>query len=176
MSLFFLLFFFHQNSFASSVFTHINTNAFVSMAKSHYLAAVATNPQRSGIISLAQSECGGRYEGTELKIVELSHDINTIKNIIHGATPDDYILSFDADASVVWVVTETIKCSVHGGHARSLLHSVIMRGTDHAIVSYPYHLDTQVSAETVSGITRSYSIGSRQNASLYKTPYGTIVP
>ena len=173
--LLFIAIFVSAPAFAGSVYDHINTLAFKHGAVNSYLSAIAANANRTNIINTAKDECGGRYEGTEVAIVELSHAIETNKTVVHTANPKDYTLKYDVSSVNQWLVVETIKCSFHGGHYRSVLHSSLVSGTEKAVVSYVYVNDDQVGTETVSNNSMVFGLGADQQTDQYKTPYGTVV-
>ena len=161
---------------AGSVYDHINTPAYRAGVVDSYLSKIAGDVQRNKIIATAQDECGGRYEGTEVVITELSHSIEVEKNVIHGSNPDDYSMLYNASSENEFLVVETIQCSLHEGHAKSVLHSQLMSGKETDDVTYVYVGDAQKGEETVSNIQRSYVLGLPQMKDLYQTPYGTVIP
>jgi hypothetical protein len=55
------------------VYNYTNTKAFADGAKSIYLKTIASDDKRKAMISQAEEDCGGRYEGTSLNLIELSH-------------------------------------------------------------------------------------------------------
>jgi len=163
-------------AFAGSVYDHINSNGFKHGVIAKYLTSVAGNAQRAKIIATAQEECGGRYEGTEISVQELKHEIDASdKQVTHTPTPGKYSVKYKATSKNVWQVTETIKCSMHGGHHRSVLHARIFSGTEKAEITYNYVDDAQVGAETVSYTSRTYFPHSAVLEYSYQTPYGTKV-
>lgn len=164
------------SAFAGSVYDHVNTNEFKEGVKASYLASVAGDAQRTKIIAAAQEECGGRYEGTQIEVTELKHVIDASdKRVIHTADPNNYSVVYNVTASLVWQVSETIQCSFHGGHNRSVLHARIMSGTEKASITYKYVNDNQVGDETVSAVSRAYSAHSLVLQYSYQTPYGTEI-
>ena len=162
--------------FAGSAFDHVNTSSFAKGMKDYYVAHMALNIYRNKIIAAAKEECGGRYEGTEIKVTEISHEIGLSKSVVNGPVPGTYLLKIHGTTDTHWLVVETIKCSIHSGHAKSVLAAKLMSGTENLNVNYNYVADTQVGTETVSDIVRTYMMGATQLASQYKTPYGTVVP
>ncbi len=163
-------------TFAGSVYDHINSADFKLGVKASYLASVASNSQRAKIIATAEEECGGRYEGTEIEVTELKHEIDASdKQVIHTPDPNNYSVKYKATAKNVWQVNETIKCSIHGGHHRSVLHAKIMSGVETAEIVYTYVNDVQESAETVTYLNRKYTPHSSVLQYSYQTPYGTKV-
>lgn len=162
--------------FAGSVYDHINSADFKAGVKVSYLSSVAANVQRTKLIALAQEECGGRYEGTEIEVVELKHEIDASdKQVIHTPDPQDYSVVYNAFSKNVWQVNETIKCSMHGGHHRSVLHAKIFSGVEKAKITYVYVSDTQVGAETAVYTSRTYSPHASVLQYSYQTPYGTKI-
>jgi hypothetical protein len=160
---------------ADSVFDYINTPEFTKNASVYYLQRVQTNGQRLKLISTAQEECGGRYEGTETKVTELSHEIVLDKNYVRTQDPKSYKLIFDATAESRFLVVETIHCSVHEGHNLSVLHAEIIAGTESRKVIYVIKNDIQQGKATLSRPVHSYKEGALQLSSEYKTPYGTVI-
>ena len=164
------------SAFAGSVYDHINSADFKAGVIAKYLATVASNVQRGKIIAKAQEECGGRYEGTEIEVTELKHEIDASdKQVIHTPNPNDYSVVYNAFAKNVWQVSETIKCSIHGGHYRSVLHAKVMSGVEKAQITYNYVNDTQVGTESVIFPSRTYSAHSSVLQYSYQTPYGTVI-
>lgn len=161
---------------ADSVFDYINTPEFALGASAFYLTKAPAIVQRTNIIAAAQDECGGRYEGTETKIVELSHDVEIDKNVVHTPNPANYKLVYTATSDDRWLMIETIKCSIHEGHMRSVLHASIITGTEKRDVTYTFVNDNQVGNGKVSNTTRTYTLGADQMTAEYKTPYGTVIP
>lgn len=163
-------------AFAGSVYDHINSAEFKEGVKASYLASVATNAQRKKIIATAEEECGGRYEGTEIEVTELKHEIDASdKQVIHTPDPNTYSVKYKASAKNVWQVSETIKCSIHGGHFKSVLHAKVMSGVETAEIVYSYVNDTQSGAESVNYLSRKYTPHSSVLQYSYQTPYGTKV-
>lgn len=159
---------------AGSVFDHVNTPALADAAKAFYAQAVANHGQRKKIIAAAEDECGGRYEGVETQVLELSHDIEVERHPMEGSDAD-YVLKYTGTSANRWLVTEIIQCSLHGGHSRSVLHARLVTGTESVDVSYHYVNDEQQGDETVSAAKRAFKLGSTQLTGEYKTPYGTAI-
>lgn len=161
---------------AGSVYDHINSSDFKNGVKASYLASVASNVQRTKLIATAEEECGGRYEGTEIEVTELKHEIDASdKQVIHTPDPNNYSVKYKASAKNVWQVSETIKCSIHGGHYRSVLHAKVMSGIETAEILYTYVNDTQAGDESVTYLSRKYTPHSSVLQYSYQTPYGTKV-
>jgi hypothetical protein len=163
-------------SFGASVFDYINSADFKLGVKASFLSSVAGVAQRSNIILKAQEECGGRYEGTEIEVAELKHTIDASdKQVIHTANPQNYSVVYKATSKNVWQVNETIKCSFHGGHNRSVLHAKIFSGVETAKITYVYVNDVQVGVESVVYLSRTYSPHASVLQYSYQTPYGTVI-
>jgi hypothetical protein len=161
---------------SDSVYSHINTPQFAVGAGTAYAQKIATDVQRAKIIAAAQDECGGRYEGTETKVTELSAGIEIDKNVLHTPRPNDYKLAYAATSENRWLVVETVNCSIHEGHYSSVLHASIVTGTEKSTITYTFVNDKQVGGPAISNTTRTYSLGTTELAGEFKTPYGTVIP
>lgn len=160
---------------ADSVFDYLNSSANLSRAKYAYTKAAESDVQRGKIIAAAKDECGGRYEGTELAFTELSHEIFADKTVLHTPNPKNYSLRYDGTTKAKWLAVETIKCSVHGGHNRSVLSSRIVTGNETMQITFKFVNDTQVGNGAVSNIKRDFAMDAYQLTSEYSTPYGTKI-
>lgn len=160
---------------AGSAFDHVNGPVYVKAMKIYY-GAHANTVQRQKIIDAAKEECGGRYEGTELSATELSHETVLDKEVTNSPTPGNYQLKIKAKTVNKWLVIETIKCSMHGGHNKSVLHARIVSGTEKMDINYVYVGDVQQGDETVTNVLRTFSLGTPTLTTQYATPYGTKIP
>lgn len=160
---------------AGSAFDHVNGPVYLKALKLHY-GANANTIQRKKLIAAAKDECGGRYEGTELDVTELSHETVLDKQVINGPVEGTYKLKVKATTTNKWLVVENIKCSVHGGHNKTVLHARMVSGTEKLDVNYAYVGDTQQGEETVTNVQRTFALGAPTMMSLYSTPYGTKIP
>jgi hypothetical protein len=153
-----------------SVYNYTNTKAFADGAKSIYLKTIASDDKRKAMISQAEEDCGGRYEGTSLNLIELSHVVVADKQ---SATndPKNYTIPYATEAKVHWLVVETISCSVHGEHNQSVLHAALMTGTETRIVTYHIVNDKESGAPLVSDIRRNYKIEADELSDQYRIPY-----
>ncbi len=153
-----------------SVYNYINTQAFAEGARKFYLEAVGSNDKRKTMIAKAEEECGGRYEGTAVSLVELSHLIETDKNPTRNGDKD-YTVAFLAKASVHWLVVETISCSMHGGYNKSVLHAALLTGTETQVVTYHLVDDKEVGSPAASDLHRAYTIDADELTDQYGLPY-----
>lgn len=160
---------------ADSVYDYMNSANNLKGAKASYQAAAAGNAFRLKIIAAAQEECGGRYEGTETVITELAHELFSDKTILRTPNPKNYSVRFDGEAKANWLVVETIKCSMHGGHYRSVLSARIVSGTETMQMTWKYVNDVQIGKAVVTNIKRTYAQGAFQMEEAYRTPYGTKI-
>jgi len=160
---------------ADTVYDYMNNANNLKAAKAAYATASASDAYRLKIIAAAQDECGGRYEGTESVITELAHELFADKTVLHTPNPKNYSLRFNGEAKAKWLVVETIKCSVHGGHNRSVLSSRIISGTETMQMTWKYVNDNQVGKAVVTNIKRVFSIGAPALEAEYSTPYGTKI-
>lgn len=151
------------------LYDYIATKAFADGAENFYLEKLASNEKRAKMIAQAKEECGGRYESTAVNLLELGHLIDTDKQPSGG--PADYTVAFPTKAKVRWLVVETIACSMHGGHAQSVLHSALMSGVETQIVTYHFVNDKQVGSPVVSNLTRTYKIDADELSDQYRAPY-----
>ena len=160
---------------AGSAFDHVNGPVHVKAMKLYY-GANANTVQRKKIIAAAQEECGGRYEGTEMNVTELAHETVLDKQVINGPVEGTYKLKIKATTTNKWLVIENIKCSVHGGHNKTVLHARMVSGTEKLDVNYSYVGDTQQGEETVTNVQRTFALGAPTLTTQYSTPYGTKIP
>lgn len=153
-----------------SVFDYIDTPAFADGAKEFYRKSVASNQKRTSMIASAKEECGGRYEGTSLRVIELSHSIEADKRQAIG-NAKDYVVPYDAKADVRWLALETISCSVHGGHDQAVLHASLLGGTETQIITYHFVNDRESGSPAVTDVRRVYKIEADLLAGQYRVPY-----
>jgi hypothetical protein len=153
-----------------SLYDYIATPAFAEAARAYYLNAIAADPKRQKLIDQAKEECGGRYEDTAVHLVELSHTIETDKEPL-GPPGKTYAVEYLTAATTQWLVVESIFCSLHGGHAQSVLHAVFLTGTETAKVTYHFVNDKDVGKPQVSDVKRQYKIDADALAEQYRTPY-----
>ncbi len=153
-----------------SVFEYIATAPFADDAKAFYLKTIAADANRQKMIEQAKDDCGGRYEGTAVSLVELSHVVSVDKN-----PPEhpgrSYAIEFTTEATVHWLVVETISCSVHGGHNQSLLRAVVLTGTETERVTYHYVNDKETGKPEVSDVKHAYKIDGNALTDQYNVPY-----
>lgn len=154
-----------------TVYDYINTPAFRARAEDFYKKQVESDVVRSKIIAQAKDDCGGRYEGTQISFVELSHAIEVGKDVIHTNNPNNYQLVFDSSAKTAWLAVETITCSLHGGHSRSVLKSIIVKGIETMKLTYTYVNDKQVGKAKISDIKREFSMYEPQLEKFQSAPY-----
>jgi hypothetical protein len=152
------------------LYGYINTQAFADGAKEFYLKTIASDDGRAKLISQAKEECGGRYEGTSLGLIELSHIIETDKRAAVGSTKN-YTVPYFATASVHWLVVETISCSMHGGHNHSVLHAALLSGAETQLVTYKFVNDQDLGGPAVSDLQRVYKIEADELSDQYRIPY-----
>ena len=152
------------------VYDYIATPAFGEGAKKFYVDAIASDANRQKLIAQAKDECGGRYEGTAVNLVQLSQVIDVEKN-----PPEhpgrSYTLYYLTEANAHWLLVETISCSILDGHAQSLLHAVFLSGTETERVTYHFVGDNQVGKPAVSDVKRVYKIDADTLTDQYNTPY-----
>lgn len=160
---------------ADSIYDYMNNANNLKAAKAAYVNASTTDAYRLKIIAAAQEECGGRYEGTETVITELAHELFADKTVIRTPNPKNYSLRYDGEAKAKWLVVETIKCSMHGGHNRSVLSSRIVSGVETMQMTWKYVNDNQVGKAAVTNIKRAFALGASELESEYSTPYGTKI-
>jgi hypothetical protein len=153
-----------------SLYNYLNTQEFAEGAKKFYLETIASNDKRKNMIAEAQEDCGGRYEGTSVTLTELSHAIETDKSPIVG-NDKDYTLPYSAKATAHWLVVENISCSMHGGHNQSVLHAVLLTGTETQTVTYHYVNGKESGSPVVSGLHRAYTIDADELSEQYRLPY-----
>ena len=153
-----------------SLYNYIDTPAFADGAKKFYLGTIKSNQKRKDMIAEAETECGGRYEGTSVTLVELSHLVETDKNPTKNSDRD-YTVAYFATANVHWLVVETISCSMLGGHNQSLLHAALLTGTEIQTVTYHYVNDKEVGSPLVSELRRAYTIDADAMTDQYRAPY-----
>lgn len=151
------------------LYDYIATKAFADGAEKFYLEKVAANEKRAKMIAQAKDECGGRYESTAVNLMEPSHLIDTDKEPSGG--PVDYTVAFPTKAQARWLVVETIACSMHGGHAQSVLHAALMSGVETQTVTYHFVKDRQVGKPIVTNLKRAYKIDSYELSDQYRVPY-----
>lgn len=164
-----------MSSRADSVYDYMNNANNLKGAKASYQAAAAGDAYRLKIIAAAEEECGGRYEGTETAITELAHELFSDKTILRTPNPKNYSVRYDGETKATWLVVETIKCSMHGGHYRSVLSARIVAGTETMQMTWKYVNDAQVGKAAVTNIKRAYTQGAFQLEAEYRTPYGTKI-
>ena len=153
-----------------SVYDYIATPAFGQGAQKFYLDTIASNAGRQKLISQAKDDCGGRYEGTAVNLVELSHQIKTDKHPPdHPGTT--YAMGYGTEATTHWLVVETFSCSFAGGHAQSVLHAAFLTGTETELVTYKYVNDKQSGQPAVTGVKRVYKIDADALSDRYGVPY-----
>jgi hypothetical protein len=153
-----------------SVYDYINTKGFADGAKSFYLNTIASDGKRKAMISQAEEDCGGRYEGTSVNLIELSHVIVADKQSA-TSNPKNYTIPYTTEARVRWLVVETISCSVHGGHNQSVLHAALITGNETQIVTYQIVNDKENGAPLVSDARRTYKIEADVLSDEYRIPY-----
>jgi hypothetical protein len=153
-----------------SVFEYIATAPFADGAKAFYLKAIASDANRQKMVEQAKDDCGGRYEGTAVSLVELSHVVDVDKHPPEhpGRT---YAVEFATEATMHWLVAETISCSVHGGHNQSLLRAVLLTGTETERVTYHYVNDRETGKPEVNDVKRVYKIDGDALTDQYNVPY-----
>jgi hypothetical protein len=158
------------NASRDSVYEYIDTPAFADSAREFYLKTIAPDVNRQKLIAQAKDDCGGRYEGTSVSLVELSHSIETDKN-----PPEhpgrSYTLYFLTKATVRWLAVETISCSILDGHAQSLLHAAFVTGTETERVTYHYVNDKETGKPSVSDVKRVYKLDAGLLTDQYGLPY-----
>jgi hypothetical protein len=154
---------------AGSVYTYIATKAFAEGAEKFYLEKIASNEKRAKMIAQAKEDCGGRYESTSVNLIELSHNIDTDKTPSGGTV--NYTVAFATDATVRWLVVETIACSMHGGHAQSLLHAALLSGTETETVTYRFVNNRETGSPVVSDVKRAYKMEASELTDQYRVPY-----
>jgi hypothetical protein len=153
-----------------SVYDYIATPAFGQGAQKFYLDSIASNASRQKLISQAKDDCGGRYEGTAVNLVELSHQIKTDKHPPdHPGTT--YAMGYGTEAITHWLVVETFSCSFAGGHAQSVLHAAFLTGTESELVTYNYVHDKLSGQPAVTGVKRVYKIDADALSDRYGVPY-----
>ena len=153
-----------------SVYDYIATPAFAQGAQKFYLDSIASNAGRQKLIGQAKDDCGGRYEGTAVNLVELSHQIKTDKHPPdHPGTT--YAMGYGTEAITHWLVVETMSCSFAGGHAQSVLHAAFLTGTETELVTYNFVNDKQTGQPTVTGVKRVYKIDADALTDRYGVPY-----
>jgi len=149
---------------------YINTREFRDGARAFYLAKAAGVTQRAKMIADAKEECGGRFEGTAVNVVELSHVIEAEKKFPKDRNPDVALGSISID--VQWLVVETIACSAtQAWHAQTVVYATLMSGRESVDVAFPLADDKAGSPATVSNVKHDYTMGTAQFENQYKTPY-----
>ena len=120
-------------------------------------------------MSQAKDDCGGRYEGTAVNLVDLSHQIKTDKHPPdHPGTT--YAMGYGTEATTHWLVVETMSCSFAGGHAQSVLHAAFLTGTETELVTYNFVNDKQTGQPAVTGVKRVYKIDADALTDRYGVP------
>jgi hypothetical protein len=153
-----------------SLYNYIDTSEFADGAKKFYLQTIASNEKRKTLIAGAKEECGGRYEGTSVALIELSHAIETEKSPTAG-NDKDYTVPYFAKASVHWLVVENISCSMHGGHNQSVLHAALLTGAETQRVTYHFVNGKEIGSPVVSDLRRAYTIDADELSDQYRIPY-----
>ncbi len=153
-----------------SLYGYINTPAFADGAKEFYLKKIASDEKRANLISQAKEDCAGRYEGTSVGLIELTHVIDTDKHPA-SAGAKNYTVGYETKADVRWLLVETISCSVHGGYMQSVLRAVVLSGTETQLVTYKFVNDKPVGSPQVSDLVRAYKIGAELLTDMYRIPY-----
>jgi hypothetical protein len=151
------------------LYEHIATQAFADGAKMFYLDKIASDGKRAILIAQAKEECGGRYEGTSVSLIELSHSINTDKHPSGGTV--NYTVAYFTETRVRWLAVETIACSWHGGEAQSVLHAALLSGTETQTVTYRFVNNEQAGDPVMSDVQRAYKIEAGQLSDQYRLPY-----
>jgi len=151
------------------LYDYIATQAFADGAENFYFEKIASNDSRAKMIAQAKEECGGRYESTSVNLIELSHFIETDKRPSGGTV--NYTVAYPTEAKVRWLVVETISCSMHGGHAQSVLHAALVSGLETQTVTYRFVNNQQAGNPVVSDVKRTYKIEADELSDQYRIPY-----
>ena len=151
------------------LYDYIATQAFADGAQNFYLKKIVTNDSRAKLIAPAKKECGGRYESTSVDLIELNHVIETEKRPSGGTV--NFTVAYDTDAKVRWLAVETIACSMHAGHAQSVLHAALVSGVETQTVTYRFVNEKQAGKPVVSDLKRTYNIEADEFSDQYRVPY-----
>jgi hypothetical protein len=152
------------------LYHYIATKAFADGAREFYLKSIALNDERAKVIAQVKEECGGRYEGTSVQLVELTHIFDTDRRDPIG-NAKNYKVPYITKASVHWLVVETISCSTHRGHNQSVLRATLLTGDETQVVTYPFKNKKQVGSPVVSDLRRSYKFDTNELSDHYRSPY-----
>jgi hypothetical protein len=146
-----------------SVYRYMNTSAFAAGAKRFYSDAVQADAARQKIIRQAEQDCGGRYEGTSVSAVELSHGLELRKPSNGGP------IAYGAEARTSWLIVETISCSASGSHYRSVLHAAAIDGVETQTLTYSGNGAS--GPPTVTDLKRTYETRAEALKELWRAPY-----
>lgn len=162
------------------LYEFVATPSFAKEAKDFYLKSAALDARRTVLIAKAKDDCGARYEGTSVTLIELAHMFDSTRREVigHGHS---YAIPYETVARMRWLVVETLSCSSHEGHDQSVLNAVVLSGSETALVTYRYVHGWKQKGFFTGGreirppaprdVKRSYKIDGPALADQFRAPY-----